>query len=169
MRKFWTKQIPLGRLLIITITSLFLIGCSQTTPTNNTPAITQISDSTINENQEYSQFQSKIAADKIEIILFHATNRCYSCNKMEELVQKTLEENFEKELDNKKISFQEINWELPENKEIVEKYKAWGLSLFINWVTNGQENIEQETTAWRLISNESAFKEYMKNKINTLL
>jgi thioredoxin-related protein len=157
MKKIW--------LLIIIITSLFLFGCGQTILKENT---SQIPTSIVVKDQNYSQLQSKVIADKIRIILFHGTNRCYSCNKMEELLKKTLEENFKSERENKKISFQEINWELSENNAIVEKYQAWWLSVFITSITNWQENIQQETTAWRLMSNETAFKEYMTKRITTL-
>lgn len=120
------------------------------------------------EEVETEEVKNIVKADKIEIIEFHATSRCYSCNKMAELIKKTLEEKFKWDLDSGRIVFQEINWELPENKDIVSKYKATGLSLFINEIENWNDNIQEETTLWRLLEDEEKFKNYLSDKINKL-
>lgn len=159
MKKIWL-------LFFVLFASLWLFGCSQTTTTQETPT-TQTSN--VSDNQISSQYQSKIQPDKIEIILFHATNRCYSCNTMEAFMKKTLEENFKDEYKNGEITFQEINWELPENRDIVIKYNAQWLSVFVNTITDWKDNIQEESTAWRLISDENQFKEYMTKKLKWLL
>src|SRR3989339_819534 len=67
------------------------------------------------------------------------------------------------------IDFRELNVELPENKDIAKKYQASGSSLFINRVIDGNDNIEQDTNVWRLLSDEDKFKKYLEDKINTYL
>ena len=68
-----------------------------------------------------------------------------------------------------KIEFREINVDLPENKELVRKFQAGGLSLYINAIYNGEDNIAEDTRVWRLISSEAQFKSYLKDKIDNLL
>lgn len=104
-------------------------------------------------------------AEKIEIINFHATYQCYSCIYIGDMMFKIIEEQFKEEYQSGKISFKKINVDLPENKDIVNKYQARGSSLFFNIVIDGQENIQEDANVWRLVGNDQAFKNYIFNKI----
>ncbi len=108
-------------------------------------------------------------ADQVIIVHFHGTQQCWSCIEVGKLTQKTLEANFAEELDSEKIVFKEINGELPENREIVQKYQARGSSLFINAIKDDQDHIAEDTTVWRLINSEERFNEYLTEKINNIL
>jgi len=112
---------------------------------------------------------SVIPADKIGVIHFHGTQQCWSCITVGKYALKTIKEKFPNEYENGKIVFKDINGELPENRDIVIKYQASGSSLFINAIRNGQDNIEEDVTVWRLISNENQFVDYFQNKLNNLL
>ena len=67
------------------------------------------------------------------------------------------------------MSFQSVNVDLPENRELAKKYQAVGSSLFINTIYDGQDHIEEDVRVWRLLNSEAQFKSYLKNKIDTLL
>ncbi len=123
-----------------------------------------------NSNEETTNQVSAISeVDKIEIIDFHSSRRCYSCLVMEKLTKATLEEHFQSELRDGKITFSSINVEKAEHKNIVQKYQARGSSLFINVISDGKDNISEEIQVWRLLNNEQAFKQYLKNRIETLM
>lgn len=113
--------------------------------------------------------ESKPIADKVEVFLFHATQRCATCIAIGKLSGETVFEYFQPELRDNKIEFREINIDLPENKELAKKFQASGSSLKINAIYNGQDHIAEDVTVWRLTSNEIQFKNYLKNKINNLL
>lgn len=119
------------------------------------------------ENDKNTNIDNVSKADKIEITLFHFTQRCYSCNRMGELIKKTLEDNFAKESQEWKIIFQEINIDM-KPKNTFDKYNATWLSVYINWITEGKENLFQETNIWRYLSDEEKFKEYLTKIINNL-
>lgn len=104
-------------------------------------------------------------AEKIEIINFHATYQCYSCIYIGDMMFKIIEEQFKEEYQSGKISFKKINVDLPENKDIVNKYQARGSSLFFNIIIDGQDNIQEDANVWRLVGNDQAFKNYIFNKI----
>jgi len=108
-------------------------------------------------------------ADKIEVVHFHGTNQCFSCIKVGEYALKTIQEKFKEEYENGTIVFIDINGELEENQEIVQKYKARGSSLFINSIIGSNDNIEEETTVWRLVNDESSYLKYFEDKLKTLL
>jgi hypothetical protein len=52
---------------------------------------------------------------------------------------------------------------------MVIKYQARGSSLFVNAITAGKDNIEEDVTVWRLVSNKNQFISYFENKLNKLL
>ena len=83
----------------------------------------------------------KTPVDKIEVIHFHGAYRCVSCVRVGEFALKTIQEKFSEEYASGKITFREINGELPENKAIVTKYQARGSSLFINSIRGDEDNI----------------------------
>jgi len=119
--------------------------------------------------EELPMSTTKISAEKIEVVHFHATQQCWSCITVGEYALKTIKEKFPEEYKNGTIVFRDINGELPENKDLVMKYQAGGSSLFVNAITAGKDNIKEDVTVWRLVSNESQFISYFQDKLNKLL
>jgi len=124
---------------------------------------------TNDNSQDLPMSKASQAAEKIEVVHFHATQQCWSCKTVGEYALKTIKDKFPEEYKNGTIVFKDINGELPENRDLVIKYQASGSSLFINAIVNGQDKIEEDVTVWRLISNESQFVNYFENKLKTLL
>jgi hypothetical protein len=108
-------------------------------------------------------------AEKIEVVHFHGTQQCWSCKTIGEFALKTITEKFPEEYKNGTIVFKDINGELSENRDIVMKYQAVGSSLYVNAIRSGTDNIKQDTTVWRLVSNEQQFTNYFESKLKTLL
>lgn len=109
-------------------------------------------------------------ATKVQVFLFHATQRCPTCIKIGQLAKATVEERFPEQLKSGKIEFREINIDLPENKDLAEKFRANGSALFINSIKNGQDNIAEDTMVWQLAPGyEIKFKDYLSDKLNTIL
>lgn len=152
--------------IIITVIAVSLVGVLFFVVKN---------DDTYTEAQSGTSQQStveqteKIPAEKIEVVHFHGTQQCWSCITVGEYALKTIKEEFPDEYENGTIVFKEINGELPENRDMVTKYQASGSSLFVNAITDGKDNIEEDVTVWRLVASESRFKGYFENKLRTLL
>ena len=108
-------------------------------------------------------------ADKIEVMHFHATQQCWSCIKVGEYALKTIEEKFPEEMASGKIVYRDVNGELSENQELVRKYQARGSSLYINAIRDGQDDIKEDLTVWRLVNNEGQFIDYFEGKLSELL
>jgi uncharacterized membrane protein YraQ (UPF0718 family) len=108
-------------------------------------------------------------ADRIEVINFHATQRCVSCTTLGKLSEKTITERFANEVASGKIIFKSVNVELRENTEIVNLYQASGSSLYINAVKDGKNNIVQNVKVWQYLSDEIAFTNYLETKLRSLL
>ena len=58
---------------------------------------------------------------------------------------------------------------MPENFKMAQEYKVSGSSLFINAIKDSQNNHEEDTTVWRLVTNEAQLKSYFEAKLKTLL
>lgn len=139
------KKIKLSFLLILII---FLFSACTTKKTNTeTPTI-------------------KPRAEKIEIINFYATYQCSACVYIGNMMFKIIEENFKEEYQDGKITFQKIDIDKPENKELANKFQARGSSLFFNFIADGQDNISEDAVVWRLVENDQGFKNYVIKKIN---
>jgi len=110
-----------------------------------------------------------IPAERVEVFLFHRTQRCTTCIAIGKLSGQTVEERFSQEVLSGKVVFREVNIDEPENKELAEKFKASGSSLFINAIRNGSDNIQEDTQVWRLTSDAEAFKNYLAGKLSVLL
>lgn len=149
-----------GGVLVFAITLVY-ISISPNKKTES--SVPQRSDLKIAEVQE------RKSAEKIQVYLFHPTQRCITCITIGKYVKETLEQKFSAELLSGKIEFREINIDLPENKELATKFKAAGSSLFINPIVDGKDDIQVDTQVWKLTSNRQAFVSYLSNKINALL
>lgn len=158
MKKIW--------LLFIFSISLFLFGCSQ--PTNEQSDYTANNTQTI-DNEDYSQYVSKMSADKIQLYLFRGTIKCWTCIQLWKLTEKTLNEYFADELESGKITYEEINAELPENRALAQKFEVRNISLYINTIIGDSESYEQQVSLMRYLNNEEQFKQMLKEKLDWLL
>ena len=106
-----------------------------------------------------------VAVDRVEVVYFHRTQRCYGCLYAEDGIRYTVETYFADELASGKVAFEVFNAEDKENAAIVKKYGAFTSSLFINTIRGGTDHIEEVTDIWLLLGNDEAFVEVVKSKI----
>ena len=109
------------------------------------------------------------SVDKVEVVYFHRTQRCYSCVYAEDSTLYTLETYFADELASGKITFVTLDVTAEENAAIVEKYEAYTSSLFINTIIDGTDHIEVVNEIWSVIGDDETFVELVKNKIEQSL
>lgn len=65
---------------------------------------------------------------KVEVFYFHATRRCPTCLKIEEVAKEVVETEYK----DKDVRFYSINFDEESNKEISEKFNVSWSSLFIS-------------------------------------
>ena len=107
--------------------------------------------------------------DRVDVVYFHRTNRCYSCIYAETGILYTLETYFEKELSSGKLAFKSVDVQDASNAAIIKKYDAYTSQLFINAVTGDTEHIEHVSEIWQLIGNDEAFCNVVRTKIEKAL
>ncbi|WP_298365429.1 nitrophenyl compound nitroreductase subunit ArsF family protein [uncultured Lutibacter sp.] len=113
---------------------------------------------------------NKNLTNKIEVIDFHSTHRCMTCNAIESNTKYTLETYFSKELKANKITFKTINVDEEENFKTAEKFEATGTSLFLNVIVDGTETaINLTDFAFMNGRDTKAFSDELKSKIDVEL
>jgi len=110
-----------------------------------------------------------VAVDRVEVVYFHRTQRCYSCLYAGDGIRYTVETYFKDELASGKVTFKVLNVEDKENAAIVKKYGAFTSSLFINTIRDGTDHIEEVRDIWFLLGNDEAFVEAVRSKIEKSL
>lgn len=105
-------------------------------------------------------------ASKIEVLDFHSTHRCMTCNAIEANTKYTLQTYFSKEVEDGRITFQLINIDEAKNDQIAEKFEASGTSLFLNVIVNGKETkIDLTEFAFMYGNEKEEFSQGLKNKL----
>lgn len=83
--------------------------------------------------------QSTAQANKentIQVLDFHSTHRCMTCNAIEKQTRAVLNKHFSKEIASGKITFRTVNVDEKSNTTLAEEFQATGTSLFIKVITN---------------------------------
>ncbi|MCC5945697.1 MAG: hypothetical protein JJT94_12240 [Bernardetiaceae bacterium] len=78
------------------------------------------------------------ASTQLEVIYFHSAHRCKTCNQIEKMTKKVLQENYAEEMKNGKIAFKTYNVDEAANEKIAESYEAAGSALFLNQTKNSK-------------------------------
>jgi thiol-disulfide isomerase/thioredoxin len=113
----------------------------------------------------------KKAASKLEIVYFHSTNRCKTCNSVENNARKLLEENFSDQMKNGAITFASLNIDEDQNKAIAEKYQiAYSTLLLIDHSTDKEQVTDFTETAFQYAKNEpEKYISLLKDEITKLI
>ena len=108
--------------------------------------------------------------DRIEVLDFHNEHRCVTCLKIEELTKELLADQYADAMNKGVITFRLINADEKANAPIVERYTAYGTTLIISSVKNGQEEFVDLTNfAFMNFNKEDKFKATLKKELNAAL
>lgn len=122
------------------------------------------------EKTQKEALKVETLANQIEVIDFHSTHRCMTCNAIEANTKYTLNTYFSKELSDNKISFKAINVDEEQNIKMAEKFEATGTSLFLNVIVDGNESpIDLTDFAFMDGNNQEVFSAKLKTIIETEL
>jgi hypothetical protein len=93
-------------------------------------------------------------ADNIQLLYFHRTERCQSCNNAEQYARETLDRYFGDEMKSGKLAIQSIDYQ--KDRAMAEKYgvKMQGLKLKIT--KDGQETVRDVPEVWALVRDKEA-------------
>ncbi len=142
------------KLLFILLILIFLSsGCVE----SNDESTVQVVDSTLKSDPH------------IEVIHFHGTNQCYSCRAVGAYAEETITTYFSDELKSGKLVFKHVNYDLPENKELAQRYAVAYSSLWIGIYTEEGFSAEQNMDVWYKIDNKTDYMSYLSGVIDQKL
>jgi disulfide oxidoreductase YuzD len=163
-KKLMNKFYILGSIIVVI---LFVFAVIKPFSSNEESVLADQSQPTVSTQTIVTSLPS--GSEKVEVIVFHATQRCISCINIGKYAKATIEEKFPEELKSGKITFKEVNIDLPENYKMAQDYKVSGSALFINAIKDEKDNHEEDTTVWRLVTNETQMKSYFEAKLRRIL
>jgi len=107
--------------------------------------------------------------ERVEVIHFHSTHQCYSCITLGNYTEEIVNTYFSNEVKNGRLTFSHINVDLPQNKEITEKYGATGSSLWIGVYNDTGFYKEEDFKVWYKVTDKEDFVNYTKSLIEKRL
>ncbi len=118
-------------------------------------------------NSQTTNNQVVTSSKKIEVFYFHYTRRCITCQAVEDVAKKSLEENFSKQVQNKEITFTSLNLDEETSKTASEKYQISGQALI--FVCEGKTVDLTNDGFMHAKNSPDKFKEIVKKTVENLL
>ena len=125
---------------------------------------------TKSESASNSSVDPAPAAATLNVYYFHRTIRCPSCEKIEALGQKAVEEGFAGELATGGMQWRTINIDEPQNKHFEDDYRLQAQSVVLSEMRAGKEtrwkNLEK---VWDLLDDDASFVRYVQDEIRAYI
>lgn len=152
--------------ILIIISSLFLFHACVSNTAEEQTKYTPI---TPNE-QTTNNTPQKVNTLKVEILHFHPKTQCVSCKTLGLYAEETVNKYYSKELSSGRITFRHVNYELPENQDLVMLYRPPGSALCIGvYDDQGHLYIEENFGTWYRLENKDDFMNYLKQLVDMRL
>lgn len=117
-----------------------------------------------------SHAEDQITQSKTVVYYFHGNQRCKTCNKIEALTKKILDESFAAQLKDGSMEVRVVNVDQTENEHFVTDYELAVRSVVVSKVDGGKEtNWRRLDKVWQLVHDEAAFAAYLREEIGLLL
>ncbi|WP_424358909.1 nitrophenyl compound nitroreductase subunit ArsF family protein [Methanocella sp. MCL-LM] len=100
----------------------------------------------------------------VELLYFHRTDRCTSCNNAEQYARETLDQYYKDEVESGEISIRSIDYQ--QDKATADKYNVKVQGLKIRTAAGGQENVKDVPEIWSYVSDRDAYVKYLKSVID---
>ena len=109
-------------------------------------------------------------ARQVVVTYFHTTFRCPTCKKLESYSRETVENDFAKQIKEKKIIFRALNVEESENQHFIKDYGLYTKSLIVSLTRGGKEvQWKNLPDIWRLVQDRDEFEQYVRSEIEAYL
>lgn len=94
--------------------------------------------SACNSNAQTNSNANTPKAAVVEVIDFHNTHRCMTCQTIEDKTQAALQQKFPEAIAQGQLVFKTVNVDLKENYDIAEAFEAAGTALFVHVLKDGR-------------------------------
>lgn len=102
---------------------------------------------------------------KVDLLYFHPTSRCVTCQYFEERTRYVMTTYFKKEVESGQLTLTLYDFMKKENTDLVKKLQVVGSQLFIKTTKNGVENTRNIWEIYQWGKNAEVFAEGLKSMI----
>lgn len=147
------KKIMTVLLLLLVVGSIAAMVVREIRPSQNPAAATE------------AETRTPASRDTVTVYYFHGNQRCYTCNKIEELTKQAVENKFSDQIASGKIILRAINVEMPENEHFIKDFELATRSVVMQ-KGNQYEKFDQ---VWTLVREPEKFTEYIQKGVAEML
>jgi len=104
------------------------------------------------------------SADGIELLYFHRTDRCQSCNNAEQYARDTLSTYFPDEVKSGVLSIRSVDYQ--KDRAMAEKYGVNMQGLKLRITENGQETVKDVSEIWAYVRDKSAYMSHLRGVLS---
>jgi hypothetical protein len=98
----------------------------------------------------------------LELVFFHPVPGCDSCNRVGLLANETASLYFASELASGKLTFRDVNLNLPENRLFASRYGAYTESLWLGRYNETGFHATEITDIWYYANNRDQYLQYLR-------
>ena len=144
--------------IVCLVSAVFYFGCQeQKAPVNSDRILNQ---QTVNQT------------DKTIVIAyyFHRTFRCKACITIETNAERTIRENFSKELADGRLTWMPLNLDEPSGQKLAKEFDIFGSTLVIAKMKgDNTAQYKKLEKVWDLLGNQEEFSLYVTEEVNEYL
>jgi hypothetical protein len=142
------------RRIVFILVCLLCVMCINDSPQPPEPVVTR-------------QPQMDESLDQIVVVHFHRVQQCTCCINVGKWAEETITLYFPDEYEAGKIIYMDVCVE--ENQELARKYNAYGASLFINVIEEGNDNITENADVWKYCHEHDAYVDLFRQVLENIL
>lgn len=119
---------------------------------------------------EVAQTVNNAAQDAVLVYLCHGNVRCPTCVKIESSTKDVLEQMFADEIRSGRVIVKEINYEQPQNRDMLTKYQIIAPTVIMVQLKDGKETTYRNIMeVWQTIHEPAAFQALISGNLRDLL
>ena len=155
------------RCFLMMAACLSCLGCRAADPSNPQDPASSAGD----PPAARAQAQSAAGSTVVYAYYFHRTFRCLSCQTMEEMAARAIEEHFARQIQAGQVVWMPVNIDEPEGKVLRQQFNAVRASELVlarmeNGVCKESKRLDE---LWGLMDRPDAFSKYLVDEINARL
>lgn len=113
---------------------------------------------------------SKEISHKVVAYYFHTNYRCVTCRKIEALSRDAIKSGFSRELDDRRLQWELVNYEQPQNQHYIQAYRLFSNSLVVVNIKDGRQTEWKNLgRVWELLGSRDAFTKYVQDEVRAYL
>lgn len=149
--------LPALLILCTIFLAILAAGCTGTVPAR--PALSPVPSLTPQNH----------TVSSIELVFFHPVPGCDSCERVGRMANETVTTYFGPELAAGRIRFRDVNLNLPENRDIANRYGAYTESLWIGEHDETGFHVTEILDIWYYAYNREEYMKYLKGVLDRKL